>query len=355
MALTWVIIGVLAVTGLLILYLVLWPVSINPAKWVPPKAPALVGAYAVNDHLTKVERMNIGSGVGPEDIAIDAQGRIYTGLNDGRIIRFQADESQPPETFAETGGRPLGLTFDASGNLLVADAHKGLLSIDIYGTITVLVSGFEGEPLLFANNLDIAADGTIYFSQSSTKFTLEQDMLDLLENQPNGRLYAYDPGSSETRLIHRHLYFANGVSISPDQSFLLVAESNHYRILRIWLEGSNKGKSETFIDNLPGFPDNIHHNGVDTFWVAIVSPRKPDIDRIYAMPFLRKMIVRLPPSMLPKATRVGFVLGLDQDGNVIHNLQDPSGKYAQITTAREYGGYLYLGSIVEDAICRLAL
>ncbi len=78
--------------------------------------------------LIMVERLGVGAGVGPEDIAVDAQGRIYGGMEDGRILRFQADGSQP-ELFADTGGRPLGLHFDAAGNLVVADGNKGLLSI----------------------------------------------------------------------------------------------------------------------------------------------------------------------------------------------------------------------------------
>ena len=150
------------------------------------------------------------------------------------------------------------------------------------------------------------------------------------------------------------LYFANGVAVSPDQFFVLVVETGKYQVRRYWLTGPRQGESEIFIDNLPGFPDGISCNGEDIFWLALVSPRKPDVDAIMLpRPFLRKIIMRLPEALLPAAGNYGFVLGLDMDGRVVHNLQDPSASYAQITSVQEHEGMLYLGSIVEDAIGRL--
>jgi hypothetical protein len=54
--------------------------------------------------------------------------------------------------------------------------------------------------------------------------------------------------------------------------------------------------------------------------------------------------------------RRAFVLGLDVEGKVIANLQDGSaGNYSPITTAREYGEWLYLGSLKGTGMARLAL
>jgi hypothetical protein len=105
---------------------------------------------------------------------------------------------------------------------------------------------------------------------------------------------------------------------------------------------------------LPGFPDGISSNGEGTFWLSLVSPRLSDVDNImFPRPFLRKITMRLPESMLPVAENYGFVLGIDLEGRVIYNLQDPSASFSQITSVQEHGGMLYLGSLVEDAIGRL--
>ena len=340
---------------LILLYLFFWPVPINPASWTPPDMPPLIGVYQENNQLAVVARLEIGAGIGPEDIAFDSQGFIYSGMADGNILRFRPDDSNP-EIFVNTGGRPLGLAFDAHGFLVVADAFKGLLAIAPDGSIQVLANQVNGERINFADGLDIAGDGTIYFTEASRKFAQDEFMLDLYEHQPNGRLLAYEPATGRTQVLLSNLYFANGVAVSPDQSFLLVAEMGTYRILRYWLEGPRNGDVDIFIENLPGFPDNIRSNRRDTFWVAwSTGPEAREMmDAILPHPFLRKIIVRVPKAWMPKPPRSGYVLGLDLNGHVVLSLQDPTGKfYSEVTTAREFSGMLYLGSSSEDAIGRL--
>jgi sugar lactone lactonase YvrE len=336
-------------------YLLLWPVGIDPAPWNPPAAPALAGAYAPNTRLAGVERLGEGAGKGPETIAIDAQGNIYGGTADGRIVRLKPDGSGAA-TFANTGGRPLGLDFDARGNLIVADAYKGLLAVAPDGMITVLATGHGGVPFRLTDDVDIGRDGTIYFTDASSRFSVEHSVVDLLEHRGNGRLLAYDPTTRTTRLLLDQLYFANGVAISPDQSFLLVNETGKYRVRRLWLTGPRAGRAETFIDNLPGFPDGISSNGEGTYWLALIAPRSPDLDAMLPNPFVRKIVARLPESLRPQAKCHAFVLGLDADAKVVHNLQDPAcSRYGAITAVTEHGGQLYLGSLEEPAIGRFAL
>src|SRR6185312_9866039 len=112
--------------------------------------------------------------------------------------------------FANTGGRPLGLIFDHAGNLLVADAIKGLLSINKSGEVKVLATEADGDKFGCLNDLDVGADGTIYFTEASHKFSMQQHVNDLLEHQPNGRLLALDPQTQKPRTLLRDLYFANG-------------------------------------------------------------------------------------------------------------------------------------------------
>lgn len=345
------------ITGIVVViaYLLLWPVPIEPASWTPPSAPAPVGAYQPNDRLSPTQRLPLGDVFAPEDIAIDSAGRIYTGVDDGQIIRLQADGSNP-DLFASTAGRPLGLVFDREGNLIVADAVKGLLSISPEGTVNVLTTSAAGVSFRCTNDLDVAADGLIYFTDASNRFPLSNYKADILEHQPNGRFLVYDPKEKTTRVLMDKLHFANGVAVSPDQQFVLVAETGRYKIHRLWLDGPQKGQSEVFIENLPGFPDGITSNGRDRFWLALVTPRDKTLDRLLPRPFLRKVVLRLPSILQPAPKRHGFVLGLDLEGNVVESLQDASKEcYAQIANVVEHEGALYFGSIGEATIGRLAL
>jgi len=337
-------------------YLLLAPVPINPSAWTPPVAPTLTGQYQQNTRLASVQKLPLGDGHKPEDVALDADGKIYAGFEDGRIIVLHPDGTQP-RVFANTGGRPLGLVFDRAGNLIVADAIKGLLSVNKSGQVKVLATDADGVPFGCLNDLDVAADGTIYFTEASNKFPMSQFTNELLEHQPNGRLLALEPGAQKPRTVLPHLYFANGVAVSPDQSFVLVAETGMYRVRRVWLKEPKLGQDDIFIDNLPGFPDGISSNGRDRYWLSLVTPRQSLFDRtLLPRPFLRKVVARLPKFLQPAPQRYSFVLGLDQSGRVVENLQNGSPDcFAEISNAVEHNGALYFGSIGEDTVGRFPL
>lgn len=342
----------------IILYLLFWPVPISPVGWTPPPAPALTGPYEQNSRLAPVERLGIvppAKGFGPEDVALDVENRVYTGLDDGRILRLEVTDGRWTN-FSDTHGRPLGMVFDAGGNLIVADAIKGLLSIGRDGAVSVLTTSADGVGFGCTNDLDIAADGTIYFTDATFKFPLTNYKADLMEHRGNGRFLAYDPKTKITRTLLRDLVFANGVAVSPDQSFALVVETARYRVHRVWLTGLKAGGSEIFIDNLPGFPDGITSNGNGKFWLALVTPRDATLDKLLPRPFLRKVVMRLPKFLQPAPKRYSFVLGLDLNGQVTDNLQNGAPDcYAQVANAVERDGSLYFGSIGESTVGRYRL
>lgn len=343
------------VACLIILYFLFWPVPIDPASWSPPVQPKLIGAYAPDNSLTETTMLGKGAGVGPEAVAFDSFGNIYAGYEDGRILRFKPDGTEHEE-FCNTGGRPLGLKFNTVGNLVVADALEGLLSVDSKGNVKVLTNSVNGHPIMLTDDLAIASDGMIYFSDASRKFQLHEHVLDMFEHRPNGSLLAYNPKTKETTILLDDLYFANGVCISPDQSFILVNETWKYRIKRYWLSGPKKGQTDIFIDNLIGFPDNITFNGVSTFWVALAAGPKSrsTLDPLLPKPAMRKFLLRIPEFLAPQPVFEGNVLGINLKGEVTHHLQDPTGNtFTNITSVIEHYGMLYLGSLSEDAIGKL--
>ncbi len=341
-------------------YFVLMPVPIEPVAWEAPPNPGYTGPFAPNVRLTGIETFPIGDNHGPEDIALDRKGRIYAATHEGRIVRLQADGSGY-ENWAETGGRPLGIVFDNDGNLIVADALRGLLSISKKGEIKELAAIADGIPIVYANDVDVAADGTIYFSDASTKFqakltgnTLAASVLDLMEHGGHGRLLAYHPDTGTATTLVDGLNFANGVAVSHDQSYVLVNETGNYRVLRYWIAGSRNGHLEPLIENLPSFPDNISTGNAGRFWVAFVSPRNALLDGLSDQPFLRKMIQRLPAFLRPKAVAFGHIIAIDGNGSVVEDLQDPAGTYPINTSVTETPEYLYIGNLVAPAVGRLS-
>lgn len=334
---------------LLLGYLLLFPVQVDPVSWRPPRAPALEGKYEVNNDLSRILVLYEDECQACEDVAIDAQGRLYGSSVTGEILRFDGSKAEA-ELFINTGGRPLGMHFDFLGNLLVADADKGLLSIDATGQLTTLVTSFEELPFGMTDDVEVARNGKIYFSDATHRFTFHDYKKDLLEHRPNGRLLEYDPVLQETKLLLDDLYFANGVAVAADQSFVLVVETGAYRVRRYWLKGNRAGQNDVFIQNLPGFPDGISRGSNGIFWLTLVSPRNPQLDKMMEKPFQRKILARLPDALQPAPERYSFVLGINERAQIVFNLQDPKGKFAQITNAQEYEGQLYLGSLADNGI-----
>jgi sugar lactone lactonase YvrE len=326
-----------------------WPAAEPPAAWHPSPLADVPGPR--NEALAGAERIPLGGAHGPEDVAFGPDGALYTGVADGRILRRRPDGSL--DTVARTGGRPLGLRFGGDGRLYVADAARGLLAMGRDGSVEVLVREHGHRPFRLTDDLDVAADGTVYFTDASTRVGLGDAARDVVEQYPTGRLFSWQAGTG-VRLLHGRLAFANGVALDRDERSVLVAETARYRVQRCWLRGDRAGRCDVFADNLPGFPDGVTRGRDGLFWVALVSPRNALLDRVHPHPRLKTALLRLPDALRPGPRAYGRVLGLGEDGRVVHDLHDPSGGAAAfVTNAVEHAGRLYLGSLESGWIARV--
>lgn len=346
-----ILIMILAAAGLL-----LYPSPVDSMAWNPPAAWALENSAATmpNKRLAVADLLAKGKIYGPEDVAVDRQGRVYAGTQDGLIKRVLTDGEV--ETWVDLGGRPLGLHFDSDQNLIVCDAYKGLLSISPDAVVTVLSNSAGGIPLGFTDDLDIASDGKIYFTDASSKWSQPDYMLDLLETRPYGRFLVYNPATKTTTTLMDKMYFSNGVALSKNEDFVLINETWRYRVVRYWLQGNKAGTHDVFIDNLPGFPDGISGNRKGSFWLAMPTLRLPAVDKMHPLPWLKNLSAKLPAGFKPRPVEYGLVLQLDESGTIVSSLHDPSGAILkEITSAEEHKGYLYLGSLHNDRIGRIKL
>ncbi len=320
-------------------YFLFWPVPIDPIAWQPAPDPGYLrraGREAVR-HLPHV-------GSGPEGIAAGPDGWLYSGLQDGRIVRMRPDGSSA-ETFIQTGGRPLGLKFDAAGTLVVADAFRGLLAIRPDRSVKVLADHTGGRRLLFCNDLDIAGDGTIWFSDTSQRNDQNHWMREFWEARATGRLLRYDPATQRAEVRLDGLGFANGVALGPGEEYVLVSETMTARITRLWLKGPRAGMRDAFAV-LPGYPDNLTYNGQGIFWVALGAPRVKALESLAGWPRVRRAIYHIPEFVRdPKPDSMAWVIGLDPDGRPVREWQDAGGRFGSLASAVESGGRLYLGSI----------
>ncbi|MCW2835189.1 MAG: Strictosidine synthase [Nocardioides sp.] len=289
-------------------------------------------------------------GHGAEDVVVAPDGSVFTGTDDGSIVRLSAD-GRRIDRVAHTGGRPLGLELFDNGDLLVCDALAGLLVVRMFdGSVETLVTDVDGVRMRFCNNAAIAGDGTIWFSDSSLHFGIDQWKADFVQNTCTGRLLRRDPDGTVTVVVEG-LAFANGVALSSDEQFVAVAETGARTVVRRWLAGPRAGERDYLVRDLPGYPDNIARGTDGLIWVTIASPKDPVVERLQTAPLrVRKAVTRIPEKLQPKPKETVRVQAFDDTGALVHDVDLSESVYHMVTGVREHNGRVWMGSLHEPAI-----
>jgi sugar lactone lactonase YvrE len=324
---------------------------IDPIRWQPPPSRPLP-----EPDLTATLHVITLPGNAPEDVVADADGNIWTGLDDGRLIRIRPDGSSA-QVVTDTGGRPLGLAVARDGRLLICDSHRGLLRYDpATGAMETLVAEVAGQPLTFCSNAVESSDGTIFFTESTSRFRYEYYKGSVVEGRPTGSLFRRDPDGTVS-VLASDLHFANGVTLTADESALVFAETTACRVSKYWLTGDGAGSITPLATDLPGYPDNISTGLDGRIWVAMVSERNRLNEWLGPRaPVVRRLLWRLPYRWLPNPKPLAWVVAFDpDDGRVVTQLRAAHPGFGLATGVVETPGRLWLGRIGGPTVCYLDL
>lgn len=293
-------------------------------------------------------------GPGAEDVVVAGpgpdEGAVFTGTEDGSIVRVSHD-GRRVDRVAHTGGRPLGIELDLDGRLLVCDARRGVLRVDPRaGAVEEVTDRLDGAPMMFCNNAAVATDGTVWFTDSSTRYGIDQWKDDFVQNTRTGRLARLGTDGS-VEVVIDGLAFANGVALAADESYVAVAETGARTVVRWWLTGERAGTRDLLASDLPGYPDNIARGSDGLVWVSIASPTDPVVERLQRAPLpLRKVVTKIPERLQPKPKRTIRAQAFDDTGRLVHDIDLPGTAYHMVTGVREHDGRLWLGSLHEPAV-----
>lgn len=361
----------------------------------------LKGALEPNNHLDNAERLLQNRVYGPECLIV-RNNEIYMGIHGGEVIKVNGPHithvtklGQSCEDIFEESrcGRPLGLAFDTKGNnLIIADAYYGIWLVDLKSNKKQLLVSPKQElpgktinrPAKLFNDVAVDKEGNIYWTDSTSDFLL-QDLVYTAFANPSGRLFKYDRVKNVNKVLLDNLYFANGVALSPEEDFLVVAETGAMRLMKYHLKGSNAGKAEIFVEGLPGLPDNLTPNA-DGIWVPLimaVDNQSPNIFAIFTeFPNVRLFLARalylfeapfrainnIYPNrisqrfihfighgesaafMIPKRSTI---VRLDWRGNIVGSLHGFDKSVGAACHVLEFDDYLYLGSPFNRFLARV--
>ncbi|GLG97334.1 hypothetical protein R5R35_002460 [Gryllus longicercus] len=395
--------GIRTIEAVIVFFLVTFLPGFPPnmeftAFSVAPSMP-LKGTLELNTKLNNAERLLDGDIKGPEHI-VAYNGELYTGIHGGEIVKIVNGKFVPVVKFGRpcaglweesVCGRPLGFQFDKNGNIYVADAYYGIFKYEMRtGTSTTLVSineTIDGKTPKLPNDVAVASDGTVYWTDSSTEITLEDGVYACL-GDGSGRLLRYDPKTHTNEVLMYNMHFPNGLALSPKEDYLLMSETVRSRIHKYYLKGPKAGTSEIFIDGLPGLPDNLKSLGEEGFLVPLVMARDSENILIFQLmgpyPLLRKFFARIlaaievplqyahkffphyylqraihwlghfesVSAMSPKRTTI---LHLDLDGNVVESFHGNDSTVSGISSVEIFEDAFYLGSPYNTYIGRVKL
>ncbi len=326
--------------------------SIHPVAWNPDKTPSYSAAVKFNEKLTSAIKIDLNKWEGPEDIEFDNSGNLYCGVHnkdftDGRILKI--DPSGKVEEFYNSGSWVSGLHY--YNNNLIALSHKeGLISINQDKKASVLADKDEdGNRFYIPNGIDIAHDGKIYFSNTSeiSAYNIKYGRKLILEMKPRGGVYCFNPNTNYLTTLMKGTFFGNGLVLSKDEDYLLIVETTKYRVLKYWIEGEKKGRTEIFIDNLPGFPNGISIREDGSYWLGFTTKRNEALDKIHPKVNMKKLVYCLPQILQPKADKFGMIMNISADGKILETLYDTKGVIlSEAGAVKEHKGFLYIGGDV---------
>jgi len=181
---------------------------------------------------------------------------------DRGCVTHVSTDGKIKEVIAKTG-RPNGLAVDSEGNIWVAESETpSLLRVSMDGQIEVFLTGCDGEPFLFPNDLVFGPDGKLYLTDSGILFSdLVQDgkiRPDYKQAPMDGRVYRIDVKQRTIEKIDSGIRFTNGIVFGPDNRLYI----NETMTGMIYRYGRDKGG---FGGQREAFGNVIDPQGPDVF------------------------------------------------------------------------------------------
>lgn len=333
---------------------------------------------------------------GPETVILDNKGTLYAFARGAKLVKledFQPSPDGDPHTLtakvtlaAELGhGGPLSGKFTKDGKTLyITDPIQGLFRIRNFqnypnSKIELLANKVEDNgvmtQILFADDVDIGKSGKIYFSDA-TEIPPDRlhakgdwDMVyaskvDCIRGKRTGRLLQYDPDTEEVKVLARDLWFANGIAVNKDESYVVVSQTFAMTLSKYYLNGPKQGTLETVIasDQLTGPTD-----GADCSWesggasankcyVAVPTEVVGIMKLLQIIPHpidlvVRALLMMLPKWLAPKPTEYGCIVEVDMLTGETRTFQDPDATDMEfLTGVTVHNNKLYLGSLHSDLV-----
>jgi len=214
---------------------------------------------------------------------------IWSDIPNNRMMRWDEDDGHV-SVFREPSNYSNGNTRDNEGRLVTCehDARR-VTRTEHDGTITVLIDKFDGKPLNSPNDVVVASDGAIWFTDPGYGIQGNYESSKQRPFELKTNVYRLDPKSGQATVVVDDFVRPNGLAFSPDEKKLYIVDSgitnggpSHMRVFDV-VSGTKLANGKVFAEFQPGLTDGVRTDMEGNVWCSYGwGDRKEDGVRCYA-------------------------------------------------------------------------
>ena len=216
---------------------------------------------------------------------------IFSDIPNNRQMRLLDDDNHL-SVFRSPSYNSNGNTVDRQGRLLTCQ-HSGrrVVRTELDGRITIIADSYNGKKLNSPNDIVVASDDSIWFTDPSYGIGGNYEGLQAEQEQEKHNVFRVDPHSGAVSVVVDDFTQPNGLAFSPDEKKLYVIDSGithggpaHIRVFDTDLGAGKISNSRVFVEGFaPGFTDGMRVDVEGSVWTSMGwGDPKEDGVRCYA-------------------------------------------------------------------------
>ncbi len=193
---------------------------------------------------------------------------VWSDIPGDQMLRW--DEASGAVTvFRSPSSYANGHTRDRQGRLVSCEhLTRRVTRTEHDGSVTVLIDRFDGKPLNAPNDVVVASDGAVWFTDPGYGILSDYEGRRAALELPTA-VYRLDPDLGRAEPVVSDLERPNGLCFAPDESRLYVVDSGAARSICVYdVGGGRAGGGRRFADMAPGGPDGIRCDADGNLWAA---------------------------------------------------------------------------------------
>jgi gluconolactonase len=205
----------------------------------------------------------------------DGRYLLFSDIPNNRIMRW-SEETGQVSVFRSPSNNSNGHTRDRQGRLISCEhGTRRVTRTEHDGTVTVLMDSFEGKRLNAPNDVVVASDGAVWFTDPGYGILMYYEGFRAPFELPTS-VYRLDPESGQATVVADDLERPNGICFSPDETLLYIVDTGsthkagHHHHIRVYdvVDGVKLANGRMFCDMAPGIADGIRCDTDGNLWAA---------------------------------------------------------------------------------------